>query len=112
MRIMLAGSLKTISQDMAVDPEFAPDTIVRLKMQGVGKFGGFAIQIRMTMTTRPNEQFVIRRKAYACIKQAFNANEIRFAFPTVRVAGGGNAALAAIAHEGLQLIKPGVGAAE
>ena len=77
MRIMLAGSLKTIGQDMAVDLGFAPDTIVRLKLQGVGQFGDFAIQIRMTMLTRPGEQFVIRRKAYARIKQGFNANGIR-----------------------------------
>ena len=105
MRIMLAGSLNTIGPDMAVDLGFGPDTIVRLKMQGVGQFGDFAIQIRMTMMTRPGEQFVIRRKAYARIKQGFNANGIRFAFPTVHVAGRGDATLA-IAHQGLQLAKP------
>jgi moderate conductance mechanosensitive channel len=58
-------------------------------MQGVEQFGDFAIQIRMKMTTRPGEQFVIRRKAYARIKQAFDTNGIRFAFPTVQVADRG-----------------------
>ena len=56
-------------------------------MQGVEQFGDFAIQIRMKMMTKPGEQFVIRRKAYAMIKKAFDANGIQFAFPTVQVAG-------------------------
>jgi moderate conductance mechanosensitive channel len=97
--------IKAIGQDMAADPEFAPHIIEPLKMQGVEQFGDFAIQIRMKMTTRPGEQFVIRRKAYARIKQAFDENGIHFAVPTVQVAGGGDAA-PAIAHEGLQLVKP------
>ena len=53
-------------------------------MQGVEQFGDFAIQIRMKMMTKPGEQFVIRRRAYAMIKKAFDANGIKFAFPTVR----------------------------
>ena len=57
-------------------------------MQGVEQFGDFAIQIRMKMMTKPGEQFVIRRRAYAMIKKAFDANGIKFAFPTVQVAGG------------------------
>jgi moderate conductance mechanosensitive channel len=63
------------------------------------------------MTTRPGEQFVIRRKAFARIKQAFQDNGIKFAVPTVQVAGGGGEAAAAVAQEGLQLVKP-AGAAE
>jgi small-conductance mechanosensitive channel len=51
--------------------------------------------------TRPNEQFTIRRRAYAMIKQAFAANGIEFAFPTVQVAGGTDPALAASAHQAL-----------
>jgi len=45
--------------------------------------------------TKPGEQFVIRRKAYALIKKAFDANGIRFAFPTVQVAGGDEVSAAA-----------------
>jgi small-conductance mechanosensitive channel len=47
------------------------------------------------MMTKPGEQFVIRRKAFALIKKAFDANGIKFAFPTVQVAGGDEAAAAA-----------------
>ena len=77
------------------DPELAPHIIEPLKMQGVEQFGDFAIQIRLKMMTKPGEQFVIRRRAYALIKKAFDANGIEFAFPTVTVAGGGEATAAA-----------------
>ena len=81
--------IKKIGAELAADPELAPKTIEPLKMQGVEQFGDFAIQIRMKMKTLPGEQFVIRRKAFAMIKKAFDANGIKFAFPTVQVAGGG-----------------------
>jgi moderate conductance mechanosensitive channel len=57
------------------------------------------------MMTKPGEQFVIRRRAYAMIKKAFDANGIEFAFPTVTVAGGGEATAAA-AQRGLDLVRP------
>jgi len=81
--------IKAIGQQLAADPEMGPNIIEPLKMQGVEQFGDFAIQIRMKMMTRPGEQFVIRRKALAMIKIAFDENGIKFAFPTVQIAGGG-----------------------
>ena len=97
--------IKQIGQELLADPEFAPQIIETLKMQGVEQFGDFAIQIRMKMMTKPGEQFVIRRKAYALIKKAFDANHIAFAVPTVTVAGGGETA-AAVAQKGLEIVKP------
>jgi len=94
--------IKQIGKELAADPEFAPHIIEPLKMQGVEQFGDFAIQIRMKMMTKPGEQFVIRRKAYALIKKAFDANGIKFAFPTVQVAGGDEAAAAAARQSLLQ----------
>ena len=90
--------IKKIGQDLAADPEMGPNILEPLKMQGVEEFGDFAIQIRMKMMTRPGEQFVIRRKAFAAIKTAFDANGIKFAFPTVQVAGGAEAAVGAAAQ--------------
>ena len=61
------------------------------------------------MMTLPGENFVIRRKALAMIKTAFDANGIKFAFPTVQVAGDGessSAATAAVAQRALELTKP------
>ena len=64
-------------------------------MQGVEQFGDYAIQLRLKMMTKPNEQFVMRRRALAMIKKAFDENGIRFAFPTVQVWGGDASAAAA-----------------
>ena len=100
--------IKQIGQTLAADPELAPHFIEPLKMQGVEQFGDFAVQLRIKMKTRPGEQFVIRRKAYTMLKKAFDENGIRFAFPTVQVAGGagGGAATAAAAHQSLANAKP------
>jgi small-conductance mechanosensitive channel len=96
--------IKQIGKELQADPEFAPHILETLKMQGVEQFGDFAIQIRLKMMTKPGEQFVIRRRAYAMIKKAFDANGIEFAFPTVTVAGGGEPT-AADAHKGLELVQ-------
>jgi small-conductance mechanosensitive channel len=67
-------------------------------MQGVEQFGDFAIQVRMKMMTRPGDkQFGLKRRAYALIKKGFDENGIKFAFPTVQIAGGTDAAVAAAA---------------
>jgi small-conductance mechanosensitive channel len=102
--------IKQIGLELKQDPEFAPLILEPLKMQGVEQFGDFAIQIRMKMMTLPGEQFVIRRKAYAMIKKAFDANGIKFAFPTVQVAGEGEAITAAVAQRALELTQPAAAA--
>lgn len=84
--------IKKIGEQLAADPQHAPHIIEPLKMQGVEQFGDFAIQVRIKMMTKPGEQFVIRRKANAMIKKAFDENGIKFAFPTVQVAGAAEAA--------------------
>ena len=89
--------IKQIGLDLANDPEFASLILEPSKMQGVEQLGDFAVQIRLKMMTLPGEQFVIRRKAYAMIKKAFDENGIKFAFPTVQVAGEGEPATAAAA---------------
>jgi small-conductance mechanosensitive channel len=103
--------VKRIGQELAADPEFGRHIFEPLKMQGVEQFGDFAIQIRMKMKTRPGEQFVIRRKAYAMLKKAFDANGVKFAFPTVQLAGGTEpgAAAAAAAQQVLARDPPPAG---
>ena len=78
--------IKKIGQELAANPEYAGKIFEPLKMQGVEQFGDFAIQIRLKMKTKPNEQFQIRRKAFALIKKTFDENGIKFAFPTVQIA--------------------------
>jgi len=100
--------IKQIGKDLAAEPDFAPHILQPLKMQGVEQFGEFAIQIRMKMMTKPGQQFTIRRKAYALIKKAFDANGIKFAFPTVQVTDGDESAAAA-ARQVLQKPAPAEG---
>ncbi len=97
--------IKKIGQELAANPEFAPHIIEPLKMQGVEQFGDFAVQVRVKMMTRPNEQFVIRRKALAMIKKSFDENGVKFAFPTVQVAGG-SAEAGAVAQQALAGARP------
>jgi moderate conductance mechanosensitive channel len=98
--------IKQVGLDLAKDPEFAPLILEPLKMQGVDNLGDFAVQIRAKMMTLPGEQFVIRRQAYAMIKKAFDENGIKFAFPTVQLAGEGEASSAAVAQRALELTHP------
>ena len=70
------------------------------------ELGDYAVTIRAKMMTVPGEQFVIRRKAYAMIKKAFDENGIKFAFPTVQVAGEAEATTAAVAQRALELTQP------
>jgi small-conductance mechanosensitive channel len=104
--------IKQIGLELAQDPEFAPLILEPLKMQGVENLGDFAVQIRMKMMTLPGEQFVIRRKALALIKKAFDENGIKFAFPTVSVTGEGEPATAAVAQRALELTHSAAAAAE
>jgi small-conductance mechanosensitive channel len=98
--------IKKVGQTLAADPEHRPHILEPLKMQGVEQFGDFAIQVRVKMKTRPGEQFVIRRKANAMIKKAFDENGIKFAFPTVQVAGGAAEETGAAAQRALALVQP------
>jgi small-conductance mechanosensitive channel len=91
--------IKQIGKELANDPEFAPQILETLKMQGVDQFGDFAIQVRLKMKTLPNQQFTIRRRAYAMIQKAFAENGISFAFPTVQIAGGTDSAAVAAAAQ-------------
>jgi len=98
--------IKQIGLELQKDPEFGPLILEPLKMQGVDELGDYSITIRAKMMTLPGEQFVIRRQAYAMIKKAFDENGIKFAFPTVQVAGEAEPATAAVAQRGLELTQP------
>ncbi len=98
--------IKKIGQDLAADAELGRHIIEPLKMQGVEQFGDYGIQIRIKLTTLPGEQFVIRRKALARIKQAFDENGIHFALPSVQVAGGEDEISPAAAQQVVEKLRP------
>ncbi|WFR97587.1 mechanosensitive ion channel family protein [Rhizobium tumorigenes] len=90
---------KAIGTELLADPELGPQFITPLKMKGVESFGDYGIVLSFAMTTVPGQQTSIRRKAYAMIREAFRANGIEFATPSVQVGGeetGGAAAAANI----------------
>jgi moderate conductance mechanosensitive channel len=98
--------IKQIGLNLAKDPDLGPLILQPLKMQGVDELGDYAVQIRAKMMTLPGEQFVIRRQAYTMIKKAFDENGIKFAYPTVQVAGEAGPAAAAVAQRALDLTQP------
>ncbi len=87
--------IKEIGKELVADPELKPHIIETLKMQGIQDFGDYGIQVIMKLKAKPGEQFAVRRRAFALIKQSFDANGIAFASPTVNVAGGDPATAAA-----------------
>ena len=99
--------IKQIGLELAKDPDLGPSILQPLKMQGIEQVGKYSIDIRMKMMCKPGEQFMVRRRANAMIKKAFDENGIKFAFPTVQLAGGGedNKAAAAAAQ---QILEPAV----
>ena len=99
--------VKQIGLDLAADPVMGPNILQPLKMQGVQTFGEYGLNVRTKMMTKPGEQFVIRRKANALIKKAFDENGIRFAVPRVQIAnaGGSGSDTATTAVAAQQLLK-------
>ncbi len=98
--------IKQIGLELAKDPDLGPSILQPLKMQGIEQFGQYSINIRMKMMCKPGEQFMVRRRANAMIKKAFDENGIKFAFPTVQLAGGGEGTKAAAAAAAQQVLEP------
>jgi len=104
--------VKKIGLELAEDPEFKASVIEPLKMQGIDSFGDVGIVLRMKLKTRPGEQFGIKRRAFMMIKSAFDENGIKLAVPTVQIAGGSEAEIAAAAQQTLAKRKAAQAAAE
>ena len=81
--------IKRIGSEIAEKPEYKDILLEPLKMKGVSDFGEYAIVVRVGFTTKPGEQFMIRREIMNRIKLDFKQNGIQFASPTVQVGGHG-----------------------
>lgn len=75
--------IRSIGEELAKDPEFSDAILEPMKLQGIERFGSYAIELRVKLKTRPGRQFVIRRRALAMIRQAFEQNGITFAIQTM-----------------------------
>lgn len=77
--------IKKVGQSMLEDPELGPSFILPLKSQGVMRVEESALIVRMKFTTKPGEQWVIRREAYTRVRDALAEAGIFFAHREVRV---------------------------
>ncbi|WP_244598381.1 mechanosensitive ion channel family protein [Rhizobium tubonense] len=78
--------VKGVGAELLEDPELGPMIIETVKMKGVEQFGDYGINLSFAFMTKPGHQSGVRRRAYAMIREAFAANGIEFASPTVQVA--------------------------
>lgn len=95
-------TIKRIGIELADDPEFGPNIIEPLKMQGIEQMADYGIEIRLKFMARPGEQSAIRRKALSMLNRTFTEKGIHFATPTVQVAGGAADATATVAARSTQ----------
>lgn len=77
--------IKKVGQEMLQDEEMGPSFILPLKSQGVMRVEESALIVRMKFTTKPGEQWVIRREAYRQVRDALAEGGIFFAHREVRV---------------------------
>ena len=77
--------IKKVGQEMLQHPVMGPSFILPLKSQGVMRVEESALIVRMKFTTKPGEQWVIRREAYRNVRDALAAAGIHFAHREVRV---------------------------
>lgn len=82
---MVKKLVKGVGAALLEDPEFGPTIIETVKMKGVEQFGDYGINLSFAMMTKPGNQSTVRRRALALIREAFIANGIDFASPTVQV---------------------------
>ena len=80
--------VKKLGQDLLLDPELGPKFLQPLKSQGVIQMEDSAMIIRVKFMTRPGDQWSLRTKVFARIRELFEREGIRFAHRevTVRIA--------------------------
>lgn len=95
--------VKGIGAELQADPDLGPVLIETVKLKGVEAFGDFGMELSFAFMSRPGQQTMVKRRAQTMIRDAFMANGIEFAQPTVHVGGGEGAAAASAAATASQL---------
>ena len=80
--------IKKLGQDLLQDPELGPKFLQPLKSQGVIQMEDSAMIVRVKFMTRPGDQWSLRTKVFARIRELFEREGIKFAHRevTVRIA--------------------------
>ena len=68
---------KKIGQDIAADPELAPDLIEPFKSQGIGEVEDGTLVLKAKFMAKPGRQYMIRRAALKAVHSAFRENGIK-----------------------------------
>jgi small-conductance mechanosensitive channel len=76
---------KKIGQQMMEVPELAEKFLAPFKGQGAADVTDVGIVVRGKFTTRPGDQWVIRKEVYNRVQKAFEENGIEFARKEVRI---------------------------
>ena len=80
--------IKKLGQELLQDPELGPKFLQPLKSQGVIQMEDSAMIVRVKFMTRPGDQWGLRTKVFAHIRELFEREGIKFAHRevTVRIA--------------------------
>jgi small-conductance mechanosensitive channel len=68
---------KKIGQDIAADPELAPDLLEPFKSKGIGDVEDGTLIIKAAFTAKPGKQSMIRRAVLMAVQNAFRENGIQ-----------------------------------
>jgi small-conductance mechanosensitive channel len=68
---------KKIGQDIAADPELAPDLIEPFKSKGIGEVEDGTLIIKASFTAKPGKQSMIRRAVLMAVQNVFRENGIK-----------------------------------
>jgi len=80
-------TVKKVGEELLADPEFAPEFLEPLKMQGVADIQEAALVVRFKFTVRPGKPTEIQREALKRIVNVFGERGISFASHAVVVHG-------------------------
>ena len=82
--------IKKLGQDLLVDPELGPKFLAPLKSQDVIQMEDSAMIVRIKFMTKPGDQWTLRTKVFARIRELLEREGIKFAHRevTVRLADG------------------------
>jgi small-conductance mechanosensitive channel len=78
---------KVVGAELLADEELGKLIIETVKMKGVEQINEYGVELGFAFTTKPGNQAMVRRRAYAMIRKTFAENGINFAQPTVQVGG-------------------------
>ncbi|WP_248308721.1 mechanosensitive ion channel domain-containing protein [Bosea sp. 124] len=81
-------TIKKVGLALLEDPEYGPNFIAQLKMQGVADITDIAIVIRLKFTSKPAYASSLQREALKRVYRALNEAKVPFASNAVTVRGG------------------------